>query len=604
MPEINCHIPVRLRLRGLPDDARLDALGATLARAVAARLRHAVQTIAAAQGGTATTSRAHTPTVIFKGETSDGVDGEAGGEAARVRIELCVRNAVARALAGVPLAEAVPRVVLASAQLNVAPGRERSMWELLRAELRLSRNRPEDKDADTEDFARRRAAAIEVLLTLLERVEARELLRGALDSTEPFSPVRLQILDALQSADVQSEAARDLFLYGAGHKGERIVEESFARRLAKGDGAEAVGYLESKLRGNDEALQRKAAHVVVELLKLEQSEGAERLRANLKRLRRMASDNGLLEHGALGLESMRQLVDGELALLLDLIQPIRLELRYSEIGDSFARADDEALRDLAERLAGVREDLEALSLPTLKQTDEILAQMIQAALRMTVQVKQLQDGVRTMQQVLNTPLTQADEIKALIQIRHEYICALAGALEDEDFAATIAKVDRRFSNYDRVVAGIKWSRLRQTFQHWQMALAHILEIDFGTTSLPDPNYERLVADVLKTEDAVVGKFNLPPDPAGPRAPFLTEATEIEPLVTIFTLRVAMLVQYADALDLYIKFIRHDFNEEFRREHAGELTRLLARLNDYYKGNDFQGYAGPDGVGDINRRIEK
>jgi hypothetical protein len=45
VPEINCHIPVRVRITGRPSDAQLDQLAETVARAVAARIRFAERTI-------------------------------------------------------------------------------------------------------------------------------------------------------------------------------------------------------------------------------------------------------------------------------------------------------------------------------------------------------------------------------------------------------------------------------------------------------------------------------------------------------------------------------------------------------------------------------
>jgi hypothetical protein len=53
MPEINCYIPIKLRITGRLSDAQLEQLGETIVRALAARIAFAQRTIASHLGGQA-----------------------------------------------------------------------------------------------------------------------------------------------------------------------------------------------------------------------------------------------------------------------------------------------------------------------------------------------------------------------------------------------------------------------------------------------------------------------------------------------------------------------------------------------------------------------
>lgn len=70
MPEINCHIPVRVRITGRPSDAQLDQLVETIARAVAARIRFAERTINGETGPATHTPRAHADGLIRLASTT------------------------------------------------------------------------------------------------------------------------------------------------------------------------------------------------------------------------------------------------------------------------------------------------------------------------------------------------------------------------------------------------------------------------------------------------------------------------------------------------------------------------------------------------------
>lgn len=92
MPQINCHIPVRVRITGRPSDAQLDQLVETIARAVAARIRLAERTIGGETGPAGHAPRAVAGGLIRLASTTDAPAGPAPATPAerrpQVRINL------------------------------------------------------------------------------------------------------------------------------------------------------------------------------------------------------------------------------------------------------------------------------------------------------------------------------------------------------------------------------------------------------------------------------------------------------------------------------------------------------------------------------------
>lgn len=77
MPQINCHIPVRVRITGRPSDAQLDQLVETIARAVAARIRLAERSIGGETGPAGHAPRAVAGGLVRLASTTDAPAGPA-----------------------------------------------------------------------------------------------------------------------------------------------------------------------------------------------------------------------------------------------------------------------------------------------------------------------------------------------------------------------------------------------------------------------------------------------------------------------------------------------------------------------------------------------
>jgi hypothetical protein len=588
MAEINCHIPVKLRLGPEQDEAQLGELSERLARILASRIGFARRTIAAAHGHAA--ARAHAPTFDFKGEELDA--------STRAGIERAVRRAVADALSGERNAPSAPRILLASAELRTSRGGERKFWATLASELLVSRLTPGFEQADGAELSARRAKALQAIFSLLEHRQARNLIRRALtDSTESPSPVRMQTLVALEGERARGEVVRDLILYGAGRRGDRLAEESFARWLGEGQGREAVAYLEGRLSGADAGLRLKAALVVVDLLEMGQTAEATRLRTGLRNLREMAFRNGLLEEGTLGLVSLRQLVASRLAVLCDLIKPIIEEVERGVHGDTESAADQETLNRFLARLEEMRRRVLSYDLETLKELSGALALANEAAVHVQDRLKLLHDGARGIQQALGTETSEPDEIKALLEIRRRYLIVFTEALSDSRLARNLRDIDLDFLQFDHYLARYKWVAARRLYYETKNALLRIRDAYPNPLILSVPEFHQFANALEETEQIVESRFNPLAEYAGGRslvavdAIGLEQATEVGQIVTLFALRTAMFGQYVAALHLHNELVRNQIGtESFRSEHAATLQAFRKKLIAYYDRNDFAGFA--------------
>jgi hypothetical protein len=597
MARINCHIPIKLRISGEPADAQFDELSATFVRGLAARLDFAGRTIASANPSLELASRPHLPTFTFKGQPA--------GEETRRKLELWVNRNIARALGGGNTSDIRPRIVRAStrgAQLHSANGSEQKVWNILRGELFASGETTGNGDVDTAQLSARRAGAIDALLSLVSRSEAQGLLREALNSPEAFAPVRLQILAALEHVPDKAEIHRDLILLASGRTGERLAEGSFADWFRQETGREAVEYLERKLKGASAELQRKAAHIVVHLLELENSAEASRLRKNLSRLRGMAERNGLRREGALGVESLQQIVQSQIVLLLDLIPLVSFEVQMTILGDPYESADVALLTNFQTLLRATLDEVYTYDLAALKELDGRLNQAIQAALHVQKQVRTIHESVQSLKQFIGANAAESDEIRGMYEIRHKYIGVFADALGSGDFAARMHEADLDFTYSDTVVASIKWERVRRIFNDARTAVIEAGKYDFSNMVVVDPNFAPFREALRKTEVKVwteyAESYRCVAERGGPQSVVnradcmsLTEAMKIESLVMPYSLDSAMFGQYTLALYLHNQLFSNEIgSESFRDEQAKILSDLRAELLGFFSKGDYQGYA--------------
>src|SRR6266852_4180615 len=91
MREVNCIVPVRIRVTGRPEGLDLDLLGDTVTETVQSRLRFARETIASRYPVKSWLAHFREPEICFRGKFT----GDSGRELART-----VRQAIAKALSG------------------------------------------------------------------------------------------------------------------------------------------------------------------------------------------------------------------------------------------------------------------------------------------------------------------------------------------------------------------------------------------------------------------------------------------------------------------------------------------------------------------------
>src|ERR1700761_6726516 len=98
MGSVSCSIPIVVRLRGIPDDDRLNEVIGAIARAIAERLRTAQRIISTREGLASWRKHYALPQIRF---CDDRLDDDQ-----KRRVASAIKVAIARAVAGGPLANA------------------------------------------------------------------------------------------------------------------------------------------------------------------------------------------------------------------------------------------------------------------------------------------------------------------------------------------------------------------------------------------------------------------------------------------------------------------------------------------------------------------
>lgn len=484
-------------------------------------------------------------------------------------------------------------------QLEIVPGGEEEFWHLLRLQVLVA-------TATSDEEREGRERAIELLVELRNLSQAEAMIREGLDSPLERNYIRWELLDNLATtAGSEEDIAWGLILYAVGHINETVAEYKFKSWFEQNEGRNTVSFLQEKLDQGNLSEREKASQVVLFLLELGTSADAVRLAANLQRLQRMALEFGLWTGGELGEASLRQLSNSQINILLDWLPSLERQIQRSPIGDPYEEQDLETLAQFRQELLQTQGTLENTSLESLDQLDQRLAQILEATLVIREQVATLHRTIEQIREFLEDDTVESDEITALFNLRHDYICALGNSLSDENFAQTVQGIyNAEFFSFPNTVAELKWRRVKNLFRLGLEELSRGENIfTRGPTSAVPSSYsfdrmwqelrdraERLNRDFYGNDGSSTHSISLSSGSILriPIVPSLNEAINAETDVTLFRIQVAMFLIEAISLRLHNEMETHSIGTSGFREEQGTILRSMRReIESFYNQENYQ-----------------
>lgn len=467
MRQVNCVVPVQIRVSGSARNLDLEALRSLVASTVESRLRFARGSIASRSGIDSWTAQIHSPAITFN---TDSLPGDV-----RAGIERTVREAIERATSqlrpeavspGFPRshartggqpATAKPRTSDRDAALEPRSKspveRQKAFWDSLRATV-LSRDtsRPEEQ-----------RRAVELLVELLDIDEAREILRLGLQVPPLESIVRLEILERLLVLFDRGDSVFDLILSGTGMSNDELAEYKFFQWLQLSEASETVAFLDRKLSGKDEEMQRKAAIVVVYLLAKEFDPEAEGLGEKFAGLKRLAAEHEIWSGGSPGAESVRQMVYGEITALVDLCAELILELEMSPDEDRFSKADAISLKTFQHALQMKLNAVPGLDPDGIEDLETRLEEALPAAVLIASRARTIRENAGPLVTFIGLNAGESSEIAALFELRHEYVGVLTSALTSTRFTLSMSAMESRYGDFAGTITIVKHKRVLDRF---------------------------------------------------------------------------------------------------------------------------------------------
>jgi hypothetical protein len=471
-----------------------------------------------------------------------------------------------------------------------------------------------------------RADAIETLLMLRMYPRARELLEQGMDVGQDLADmdrlgIRVDIVIALENFRGRPYSIALLILYGVGHKIDRTPQRIFRDWFKTGGGIVALAFLERVLLEGDAAQKRKAAIVVLDLLDFARTDEARPYRRNVARLHALSRRQDLWAGGPLGEESLRQLVQGQVDVLLDQVYSIDRSLRDGPLFDPTKDALRTTVATFHAGLETYRESVGALSLTELEAARTRLEAIILGAMHVQARIDGIHTGVRRIRDFLGSISAESDEITLLFQLRDRYVDALSGALTDTDFASTLRGIDVEGDNFSGMVAQHKWDRARGDFNQ---AVTDVINNDIlrgynGAGPVQDPAFHDMKRQLTREMESLHERFYRPPayiggrrfvigpvvrrlDPlTGAIAEYehgyprdVDDAVDIETRVAIFRIHTAMFGHLSVALLLENQIVQHDIGSaSFQRTQRTRLLGIRSDITQDWNQNRLQAFIDRD-----------
>ena len=576
MRQVNCFLPVQIRIAGSARNLDLEALGNLVASTVESRLRFARESIASRSGIECWTSRVNSPVITFK---TDALTGDV-----RAGIERTVRDAIERSTRQLSTPAATPGSLHGPARTARQPNavesrkavelkksdddaaaapeptskspaeRQKAFWDALRATV-LSRDtsRPEEQ-----------RLAVELLVELLDIEEAREILRLGLQIPALESIVRLEILERLLVLFDRGDSVWDLILSGTGLRDDELAEYKFFQWLELSEASETVEFLDRKLSGKDEEMQRKAAIVVAYLLPKEFDPEAEGLGDKFAELKKLAAEYEIWSGGSPGAESVRQVVYSDITALIDLCAELILELETSPHEDRFANADAASLEQFQQALRMKLNAVPGLDPDGVEDLETRLGQALQAAVSIASRARTIRENAELLIKFIGLNAGESGEVASLFELRHEYINVLTTALTSTRFTVGMLAVDLRYVDFVGTVATVKHTRMLD-----RLAAVSDVFLQARQMVTKDQSCDGMVEQLERMERVARQRLH-----GGSLSDVVLSETDIG----VWGLQVAMFALYAAALRMTIG------------QKSPQLEQLRIELAGYFQKNDLKSFS--------------
>ncbi len=312
----------------------------------------------------------------------------------------------------------------------------------------------------------------------------------------------------------------------------------------------------------------------------------------------MAAKHNLWTGGALGEESLRKLIADEVEILIRLTTELSLIIQASPYEDSYRDTDVAAVVGFHKELHSRLDALPRLDLAALEELDVSMAQAIQAATAVRPRFHTFNENAKLMRQFLGTASAESDEIKALFQLRHDYVVVITNVLKDDNFAVRMRGVDIYFVDFGMKVAAIKGPRIAKRFYEISELFRKAKEIPAGGPVGDWATFYR-IQDELELENkrieenfrssvyVVVGPQSTP-IPTYPVA--LSQAVRAETQIGIFGIHVGMYTLYAIALRMQVDLIASDIGSRgFQTEKGKALSDIRTEIAGYFQRNQLKAF---------------
>jgi hypothetical protein len=606
MTRLRLRLPITVRVYGVPEGEQMEQLS----QAVARGLRRAISRapLQAQQAGWALLAA---PDVVPG--LADLTFRVRGAPIQGDSIERAIRQGIQRGLSRENLPEFSSTIMLAQyrtgsrPQVNIAPGQQQAFWTVLRQRLLASTG------ADPQ-LLEQRSRAIETLIVLVEKPEARNILRAGLDIPAIQSGVRADILIALVRVARDRDIVWDLILYGVGRQGDFLAEAKFADWFRQGGGRHTVEYLERKLTGPDYELQQKAARVVLHLLELRSSPEARHLSTNFQRLQALATRQNLWVAGPLGVESLWQLIKSQSDLLFDLLEELAQAIHRGPFEDPYREKDLAAIKEFQALLQAGSKSGSWLgdwfasllagsggSITLLEKFDTRLSQAIQGAIEIRKRIDILYRNAKLLREFLGSPTIESDEITAMFNLRHDYIRVLTHAFTENDFVTSMREVDIAYTYFDKTVGNLKLRRINSKFWEVHFRLLRAKEIQPGAGRVEDNTFFKIREELEENEKSLAILFSVLSH--GTSSTGLADIVRLESDIGLFNIQVSMFMFYAGALNLHNTLASHSVQLVGLQTELGKiLLDIRAEIAGYYQHNQYKQFI--DRVPQLKEALEQ
>lgn len=338
--------------------------------------------------------------------------------------------------------------------LGIASGQEQAFWATLR------RTVFESQDAE------QRRDVINTLIDLRMYDPARAILHEALDIDNFVQlGIRMEVVSALRSYrdDPPYTVARFL-LYGLENEVDLTVYGAFVDWLKRDRGRPCLAFLQRVFQEDDDFYKRRAAKVVLHLLAWAETPEATPYRWSVRNLREFARRQDLWVGGALGEESLRQLIRNQISLLQDQLDVIESNIQLGPVLDPHEQEDLRAITRFKARLEGFADDVDTLNLSELEAAQAQINGILIGSLSVSARVTGMHEAIRRIRTFLQSDTAESDEVTVLFNLRHRYVSVLVNALDVDDFPLELRSVDVEGADFAANVAEFKWRRAHRDYR--------------------------------------------------------------------------------------------------------------------------------------------